>query len=45
MSRAEKAKQWSLKRDDRGREYYFNTITGESQYKKPDCLKKYTCRR
>lgn len=45
ISRAEEAKQWSRKRDKRGREYFFNIITGQSQSKKPDSLKKYTCRR
>lgn len=43
-SREEEAKQWSLKQDNRGNEYYFNSVTGESQSEKPDCLKKYTCR-
>lgn len=40
-SRAEEAKQWSRKRDVRGY-YYLNSVTGETQSKTPDCLKKYT---
>ena len=42
--RVPEAKQWSQKSDKRGKKYYYNSVTKESQYKTPDCLKKYRLR-
>lgn len=38
---AEEAGQWSIRKDNRGKTYYLNSVTGTTQYEKPDCLKKY----
>ena len=36
---AEEAKNWTEHRAPDGRTYYYNTVTKQSSWEKPDCLK------